>query len=303
MSTGRDSIGSGEGIEPRTAPRADSAADSDLQQGDKGAAPPRADGQDSEPPQMIPHSGTGSLPGREILTPGSSRRPLAYPPREEAPPRSSPILLASVTVVVFLLAAGWWLAIQRPGPSGSSDRGVPARLAHAIVTATVSFGGAGVEAETQSVTFDQPVGNITLTVPKTAISAVRSSPIVSNIQVSSPTRGPIVISQSLNPGTGVTLDLPTATNHIDIIYSVLHTDVLAASSAGKVARVVSPLRMATAGTTSTLHVQGADVTSVRCVARGGAQSACAVRSVNGWTVHRDASNPPITVVAEVKSEG
>jgi hypothetical protein len=147
------------------------------------------------------------------------------------------------------------------------------------------------------------VSSVTLAVPKQAATAGGGAfdPRIGNLQILMGDRSPLNVSQSLRPGTSVTVRLPAAATRLDVVYVAYHAVVRnEPSSAHRAAALATPLTLSpSSGVTSTVHIVGDNVTNVGCTAPDGSSQTCGSESSNGWTVTRTPQHHGDAVIAQL----
>jgi hypothetical protein len=241
-------------------------------------------------------------------TPAAPRVPptLVYPPVAEARPSSRPVFAVAFAALLLLVAIGVLLVRQginndsdaSVGPGASTSAGTRSE-----VISEVSFGPGLVLSESQNVVFDQPVSTITLTVPKLAATAGGGAfdPRIGNLQILVGSAAPINVAQSLHAGTSVTVHLPAATSRLDVVYVAYHAVVRSKpSSQHRAAALVTALTLTpNTDMTTTLHIDGSNVTNIGCTSPDGISQTCGSESAKGWTVSRRPQQQDQAVIAQL----
>jgi hypothetical protein len=231
--------------------------------------------------------------------------PLVYPPVAEARPSSRPVFAVAFAALLLLVALG--VLLVRQGMTNDSDTAALASstpsATRADVISEVSFGPGLVLSESQQVVFDHPVSTIALTVPKlaTTVGGGAFKPRIGNLQILVGNGSPINVPQSLHAGASVTVHLPAATSRLDVVYVAYNSVVLSKpSSQHRAAALVTPLTLTpTVGMTSTLHIDGSNVTNIGCTSPDGTSTTCGSQSAQGWMVTRGPSQQDLAVIAQL----
>jgi hypothetical protein len=232
--------------------------------------------------------------------------PLVYPPVAEARPSSRPVFAVAFAALLLLVALG--VLLVRQGMADDSDTAAvasstPSAAGGADVISEVSFGPGLALSESQHVVFDHPVSSIALTVPRLATTAGGGAfnPRIGNLQILVGNASPINVPQSLHAGTSVTVHLPAATSRLDVVYVAYNAVVRSKpSSQHRAAALVTPLTLTpTAGMTSTLHIDGSNVTNIGCTSPDGTSKTCGSENAQGWMVTRGPSQQDLAVIAQL----
>jgi hypothetical protein len=243
--------------------------------------------------------------------PADPQARLVYPPVTEELPSSRPVLVVALVALLLLTVVGVLLVRQglasHSEPDTSSGAGAPTRGGGADVASEASFGPGLVVSQSQHVVFIQPVSSLSLTVPKqaTTVSGGAFHPRIGNLQVLLGDGAPINVRQSLQPGSKVTVDLPGPTTRLDIVYVAYGAVVRSQpSSQHRAIALVNPLTLIPgAGMSSTLHINGTNVTNIGCTGPGGRSWSCGSESAHGWTVTRGPNQKHVSVVAQLDLQG
>jgi hypothetical protein len=311
MSAGRTSLTNGsEGRDVTARPPDDrtgeaSAPDRTLTE------PERADG-DSQASTRSADTVDATAPevGPEPKPAGSTGAPakLVYPPVAEERPSSRPVLAVALLALLLLVAVG--VLLIRQGLSSSDSTTGSGSIAQsasgsagAKVNEEVSFGPGLVVSESQHVVFDQPVSSVTLTVPKQAAIAGGGAfdPRIGNLQILLRDGSPVSVRQSIHTGTKVIVDLPAKTTSLDVVYVAYRSVVRSQpSSQHRAAALVTPLTLTpSAGMTSTLHINGRNVSNIGCISPSGVAKFCGSQSSAGWTITRGPGQQNVAVIAQL----
>jgi hypothetical protein len=217
------------------------------------------------------------------------------------------VFLAAFAALLLLVAVGALLIRQGLSPAGdppvASPTPAPGSGTRTAVVTEATFGPGLVVSESQHVVFDRPMRRITLTVPKQAATAGGGAfdPRIGNLQVLVGDGPPLNVRQSLHAGTSITVRLPAPATRLDVVYVVYHAVVRSKpSSQQRAAALVTALSLTPGtGMTTTLHIDGTNVTNIGCTAPGGASRTCGSESARGWKVTQGPQRRNDAVIAQL----
>jgi hypothetical protein len=232
---------------------------------------------------------------------------LVYPPMPEPEPPSRPVLLVAAATLAILVVLGTLLirnsADDTTPASSASNSVVLAARTSAKITAEISIAPRQVLTASQRVVFASPVTSVTLTMPEqaTTVSGGIFNPRIGNLQILTGKADPLNVPTAPKAGKSVAVDLPYATNSVDIVYVAYGAIVKSQpSTAHRAVALATPLSVtSTKDVTSTLHVNGSNVTNIGCSDPNGAAKVCGTKSGNSWTVTLGPDERNWTVIAQL----
>ncbi len=241
-------------------------------------------------------------------------RPLTYPPVVEERPSSRPVILAAAAVVVALAAIGVVLVYigRSDGESAQGARQAPSTVvgsttssAAPTVSSVVTFGAGRVLTATQHVVFPRPVDSLTVTVPRqfTRVGGGMFNPKIASLEVRLGDNAPIAVSGPLRPGNDVTIPLPSPQTELDLAYRTSGAvRISKPSSSHRAAALVTTLIVSPAHGSSSVAVQGSNITNIGCFLADGTAQSCGSQTSDGWIVMRESGSPDMAIIAQLDLE-
>ncbi len=207
-----------------------------------------------------------------------------YPPVTERTPPGRLIIFVAINAVLLLAASGVLLvrdAVQ-------SSRATPSSPVGATITSQVSLGPGRIVTASDHIVFDQAVSSVHVLVPEPSLGVGRGSftPRVDSLVIVNGNGDPVVGPPSLGPGASVTVDLPSPTRYVDMIYVAYGTVMPATPPSRKESLVlVTPLMVEPGPSSGTsVHIIGDGILSVGCLGPKSREAACGSKDGRGWTV-------------------